>query len=62
MVYADPLNGYVITQDSDRGEWALRHGKRCVLGEPVLFQYDDSTNGRSLITSTARCILPDHRK
>jgi ectoine hydroxylase-related dioxygenase (phytanoyl-CoA dioxygenase family) len=35
------VNGYVIAQNCDRGEWAFRDGKPCALGEPVLVQYDD---------------------
>ena len=35
------LNGYVIAQNCDRGEWAFRDGRPCRLEEPVLVQYDD---------------------
>jgi len=35
------VNGYVIAENSDRGEWAFRNGEPCQLGEPVLIQYDD---------------------
>jgi ectoine hydroxylase-related dioxygenase (phytanoyl-CoA dioxygenase family) len=35
------LNGYVIAENCDRGEWAFREGKPCALGEPVLVHYDD---------------------
>jgi ectoine hydroxylase-related dioxygenase (phytanoyl-CoA dioxygenase family) len=35
------VNGYVIAENCDRGEWAFRDGEPCQLGEPVLVQYDD---------------------
>jgi ectoine hydroxylase-related dioxygenase (phytanoyl-CoA dioxygenase family) len=35
------LNGYVIADNCDRGEWAFRDGAPCPLGEPVLVHYDD---------------------
>lgn len=35
------LNGYVIAENCDRGEWAFRDGEPCQLGEPVLVQYDE---------------------
>jgi ectoine hydroxylase-related dioxygenase (phytanoyl-CoA dioxygenase family) len=35
------LNGYVIADNCDRGEWAFRDGQPCALGEPVLVHYDD---------------------
>jgi ectoine hydroxylase-related dioxygenase (phytanoyl-CoA dioxygenase family) len=35
------LNGYVIAQNCDRGEWAFRGGVPCLLGEPVLVHYED---------------------
>jgi ectoine hydroxylase-related dioxygenase (phytanoyl-CoA dioxygenase family) len=35
------LNGYVTAGNCDRGEWAFRDGRPCVLGEPVLVHYDD---------------------
>ena len=35
------LNGYVIAENCDRGEWAFRNGEPCPLGEPVLVHYDD---------------------
>ena len=35
------VNGYVIAENCDRGEWAFRQGKPCQLGEPVLIQYND---------------------
>ncbi len=35
------VNGYVIADNCDRGEWAFRNGVPCALGEPVLVQYDD---------------------
>ena len=34
------LNGYVIADRCDRGEWAFRNGEPCALGEPVLVHYD----------------------
>ena len=35
------LNGYVRAADCDRGEWAFRDGRPCVLGQPALVHYDD---------------------
>ena len=35
------INGYVIAENCDRGEWAFRNGTPCELGEPVLVQYED---------------------
>ena len=35
------LNGYVIAQNCDRGEWAFRGGEPCALGEPQLVHYED---------------------
>jgi ectoine hydroxylase-related dioxygenase (phytanoyl-CoA dioxygenase family) len=35
------VNGYVIAENCDRGEWAFRQGKPCELGEPALIQYED---------------------
>jgi len=35
------LNGYVIAENCDRGEWAFREGKPCPLGKPVLVHYED---------------------
>lgn len=36
------INGYVIADNCDRGEWAFRDGAPCGLsGEPVLVHYDD---------------------
>ncbi|MGH6885845.1 MAG: phytanoyl-CoA dioxygenase family protein [Geminicoccales bacterium] len=35
------LNGYVVAENCDRGEWAFRNGKPCALGEPVLVHYED---------------------
>jgi hypothetical protein len=35
------INGYVIAENCDRGEWAFRDGQPCELGEPVLVQYDE---------------------
>jgi ectoine hydroxylase-related dioxygenase (phytanoyl-CoA dioxygenase family) len=35
------LNGYVVAENCDRGEWAFRAGKPCALGEPVLVHYED---------------------
>ena len=33
------VNGYVIAENCDRGEWAFRDGEPCELGTPVLIQY-----------------------
>ena len=30
------INGYVVGDNCDRGEWAFRDGEPCELGEPVL--------------------------
>jgi hypothetical protein len=35
------VNGYVIADNCDRGEWAFKDGEPCELGEPVLVQYDE---------------------
>lgn len=36
------INGYVIAENCDRGEWAFRDGEPCPLeGEPSLVTYDD---------------------
>ena len=36
------INGYVIAENCDRGEWAFRNGIPCPLsGEPVLVHYED---------------------
>jgi ectoine hydroxylase-related dioxygenase (phytanoyl-CoA dioxygenase family) len=35
------LNGYVIAESCNRGEWAFRGGQPCPLGEPVLVHYED---------------------
>lgn len=35
------LNGFVIADKCDRGEWAFRAGQRVDLGDPVLVQYED---------------------
>ena len=35
------LNGYVIAENCDRGEWTFRNGEPCDLGEPVLVHYED---------------------
>lgn len=36
------INGYVIAENCDRGEWAFRDGVPCPLqGEPVLVHYED---------------------
>ncbi len=36
------INGYVIADNCDRGEWAFRDGAPCPLsGEPVLVHYED---------------------
>ncbi|MEM7025024.1 MAG: phytanoyl-CoA dioxygenase family protein [Pseudomonadota bacterium] len=34
------LNGYVVAENCDRGEWAFRNGAPCPLGEPVLVHYE----------------------
>jgi ectoine hydroxylase-related dioxygenase (phytanoyl-CoA dioxygenase family) len=34
------LNGYVIADNCDRGEWAFRDGEPCALDEPVLVHYE----------------------
>lgn len=36
------INGYVIAENCDRGEWAFRDGKPCpISGEPALVHYED---------------------
>lgn len=35
------VNGYVIADNCDRGEWAFKDGAPCELGEPVLVQYEE---------------------
>lgn len=35
------INGYVIADACDRGEWAFRGGQPCELGDPVLVHYED---------------------
>jgi hypothetical protein len=35
------LNGYVVAENCDRGEWAFQGGEPCPLGEPVLVHYED---------------------
>lgn len=35
------INGYVIADNCDRGEWAFRSGEPCALGEPVLVHYEE---------------------
>jgi ectoine hydroxylase-related dioxygenase (phytanoyl-CoA dioxygenase family) len=35
------LNGYVIAENCDRGEWAFHDGEPCALGAPVLVHYED---------------------
>ena len=35
------INGYVIAENCDRGEWAFRNGEPCPLGEPVLVHYEE---------------------
>jgi ectoine hydroxylase-related dioxygenase (phytanoyl-CoA dioxygenase family) len=35
------VNGYVVADNCDRGEWAFQHGEPCQLGEPSLVQYDE---------------------
>ena len=35
------VNGYVIAENCDRGEWAFRDGEPCELGTPVLVQYQE---------------------
>ncbi len=35
------INGYVIADDCDRGEWAFRNGRPMPLGEPVLVHYEE---------------------
>ena len=34
------LNGYVIADNCDRGEWAFRRGQPCALGAPQLVHYE----------------------
>jgi ectoine hydroxylase-related dioxygenase (phytanoyl-CoA dioxygenase family) len=35
------INGYVIADNCERGEWAFRNGVPCPLGEPVLVHYEE---------------------
>ena len=35
------VNGYVIGENCDRGEWAFRNGNPCPLGEPKLVHYEE---------------------
>jgi Phytanoyl-CoA dioxygenase (PhyH) len=35
------VNGYVIADNCDRGEWAFKDGAPCELAEPVLVQYEE---------------------
>ena len=35
------INGYVVADNCDRGEWAFRDGRPCELGEPALVHYED---------------------
>ena len=36
------INGYVVADNCDRGEWAFRNGEPCPLaGEPALVHYED---------------------
>jgi len=35
------INGYVIADNCERGEWAFRDGAPCPLGEPVLVHYEE---------------------
>ena len=35
------INGYVMADNCERGEWAFRQGAPCPLGEPVLVHYDE---------------------
>ncbi len=35
------INGYVIADNCDRGEWAFRDGQPCTLGEPVMVHYEE---------------------
>jgi len=36
------INGYVIADNCDRGEWAFRNGAPCPLeGDPALVHYED---------------------
>ena len=34
------LNSYISAASADRGEWAMRDGRPCMLGEPVLVDYE----------------------
>ncbi len=34
------VNGYVVADNCDRGEWAFRNGAGCPLGDPVLVHYE----------------------
>ena len=35
------VNGYVIAENCDRGEWAFRDGEPCELGTPVLIDDEE---------------------
>ncbi|MGH7897610.1 MAG: phytanoyl-CoA dioxygenase family protein, partial [Candidatus Binatia bacterium] len=35
------LNSYVAAANADRGEWTMRSGRPCELGDPVLVDYED---------------------
>ncbi|MGH7821342.1 MAG: phytanoyl-CoA dioxygenase family protein, partial [Candidatus Binatia bacterium] len=35
------LNSYVAASAADRGEWAMRDGRPCELGDPVLVDYEE---------------------
>jgi hypothetical protein len=36
------INGYVIAENCDRGEWAFRNGEPCPLsGDPALVHYEE---------------------
>ena len=35
------INGYVIAENCDRGEWTFRDGQPVELGDPVLVHYED---------------------
>ena len=35
------INGYVVAQNCERGEWAFRDGEPCALGDPVLVHYEE---------------------
>ena len=39
------INGYVIAENCERGEWAFRDGAPCPLsGDPALIHYEDLYN------------------